>query len=201
MTVLSFQETVFEASAYNKEQLVASDLPEIVFSGRSNVGKSSMINRLLNRKKLARVSAAPGKTASVNFYRCGGFRLVDLPGYGYAKVSQEEKLKWAELVEGYLGQPRKIALVVQLVDARHPLTKDDADMVGYMKSYNLPFVIAATKCDKLNKTELAARRAEIPGETGQPADRVLFFSSTTGEGAEALEAAIKASLESDQSAQ
>lgn len=191
---MSFSDAIFETSAYHKEQLTVSDLPEIVFSGRSNVGKSSMINRLLNRKKLARVSAAPGKTASVNFYRCNGFRLVDLPGYGYAKVSREEKLKWAELVEGYLNQRRRVALVVQLVDARHPLTRDDADMIGYLKAYNLPFVIAATKMDKLNKSELAARKVEIPQETEQPEDRILFFSSTSGEGAEALETVIRDSL-------
>jgi GTP-binding protein len=170
-------------------------MPEIVFSGRSNVGKSSMINKLMNRKKLARVSSTPGKTASINFYLCGGFRLVDLPGYGFARVSGEEKQKWAELVEGFIAAKRRIALVIQLVDARRPLSQDDADMIGYLAAYHIPFMIAATKCDKLKKkAELAARKSAVPGETGVPAERVVFFSSETGEGAPELEKLITDSL-------
>jgi GTP-binding protein len=192
---MGFNEVTFEASSYLTDQLITSDLPEVVFSGRSNVGKSSMINKLANRKKLARVSSAPGKTASVNFYRCGAFRFVDLPGYGFAKVSHEEKEKWAELVEGYLAQARRIALVIQLVDARHGPTQDDADMLAFLKSYDTPFIVAQTKCDKLNKTEFAARRAAASAEVNLPDDKIIFFSSETGEGVDALEKLIKKSIE------
>jgi len=191
---MNFSEAVFEASCYNIGQLIESDLPEIVFSGRSNVGKSSMINKLLGRKKLARVSSAPGKTASINFYLCGSFRLVDLPGYGFAKVSREEKGKWAELVEGYLSQKRRIAFVIQLIDARRAPTQDDADMIGYLKAYRLPFVIAATKSDKLSKSELIARIHAAPEETGLPAERIVFFSSQTNLGVQELEKLIIESL-------
>ena len=110
---MNFQNAAFESASGRVEQLPPSSVPEIVFSGRSNVGKSSLINKLLNRKSLARVSAKPGKTGTVNFYRLPECRLVDLPGYGYAKVSASEKLRWAELVEGYLNAGRNIRLVVQ----------------------------------------------------------------------------------------
>ena len=110
-------------------QLRPDDRPDVVFSGRSNVGKSSLINRLCNRKSLARVSSKPGKTATINFFDAGDFNLVDLPGYGYAKVSKVEKLRWAELVEGYFAAGRNIALVVQIVDMRHKPTADDMNMI------------------------------------------------------------------------
>src|SRR5699024_8784442 len=115
----------FELAAGRKDQLPKADVPEIVFSGKSNVGKSSLINKLVNRKALARVSATPGKTATINFYRLPDCRLVDLPGYGYAKVSKGERDRWASLVEGYFAQKRNVALVIQLVDMRHKPTADD----------------------------------------------------------------------------
>lgn len=154
-----------------------------------------MINKLINRKKLARVSSAPGKTASVNFYRCAGFRLVDLPGYGFARVSKEEKAKWAELVEGYLMQNRRIRLVIQLVDSRHPISQDDIDMIDYLSSYEIPFLIAATKFDKLNKSELAARKSALPVETGLPEEQILLFSSETGAGVLELQKLIMESVD------
>lgn len=134
------------------EQLPQSDKPEIVFSGKSNVGKSSLINKLLNRKSLARVSASPGKTGTINFYKVDKVRFVDLPGYGYAKVSFAEKKRWAKLVEGYFAQDRMIKLLVQLIDMRHNPSKDDFHMLEYLSNMGLPFVVALTKCDKLNKT-------------------------------------------------
>ena len=109
---MNFQAVEFEAAAGRADQLKPSDLPEIVFSGKSNVGKSSLINKLVNRKALARVSATPGKTATINFYDVDGADFVDLPGYGYAKVSKSEKGRWSELIEGYFNQERIFALVV-----------------------------------------------------------------------------------------
>ena len=119
---MKIETAVFEASAGLAGQLPASTLPEVAFSGRSNVGKSSIINRLLNRKALARTSATPGKTATINFYKLDTLRLVDLPGYGYAKVSASEKKRWSELIDGYFQAERDLRLVVQLVDMRHPAT-------------------------------------------------------------------------------
>lgn len=177
----------FEISAYTPSQITASDKPEIVFSGKSNVGKSSMINRLISRKSLARVSSAPGKTASVNFYNCGYFRLVDLPGYGYAKVSKQEKEHWAELVDGFFGQERNIALVVQLIDARHAPSQDDIQMLQYLLHRNIPFIIAMTKTDKLKVTQLAKRREEVPSELSFGSNaKIIFTSAENGMGMDEL---------------
>ena len=117
--MINFQNVKFEFAAGNYEQLPADNLPEIVFSGRSNVGKSSLINKLVNRKSIARVSAKPGKTVTINFYNLGDVRFVDMPGYGYAKVSFSEKKRWANLVEGYFNSKRNIKLVIQIVDILH----------------------------------------------------------------------------------
>lgn len=154
---MNFQNVTFELSAGKKEQLPKTDLPEIVFSGKSNVGKSSLINRLVNRKALARVSATPGKTATINFYRLSDCRFVDLPGYGYAKVSKREKDRWADLVEGYFAQNRNIGLVIQLVDMRHPPSADDMNMVRFLLEWQAPFIVVCTKSDKLNKTQTLAQ--------------------------------------------
>jgi GTP-binding protein len=187
----------FELSAYEPSQICASDKPEIVFSGKSNVGKSSMINRLIVRKRLARVSSAPGKTASVNFYNCGAFRLVDLPGYGYAKVSKQEQKHWSELVEGYLGGERNISLVVQLVDARHAPSVGDRQMIDYLSKRRLPFVVVLTKTDKLKSTELAKRRLEVPQELGLSDAEIIFTSAETSLGFEELKKLILESIQSD----
>ena len=126
---MKIESAAFEASAALSHQLVAPTLPEVAFSGRSNVGKSSLINALLNRKNLARTSATPGKTATVNFYRLDTMRMVDLPGYGYAKVSASEKKRWNTLIEGCFDADRDLRLVLQLVDMRHPPTGDDRMMI------------------------------------------------------------------------
>jgi len=160
-----------------------SDVPEIVFSGRSNVGKSSLINAVLGRKSLARVSATPGKTATINFYHLGEVRLVDLPGYGYAKVSNAEKKRWAKLIEGYFDQDRDLRLVIQLVDSRHPPTKDDMTMIEYLTEREIPFVIALTKMDKLNKTQRKTRLEEVEVELKEYEGVKLYpFSAVTREG-------------------
>ena len=188
---MNYNQAFFELAVGRPSQLPAPELPEIVCSGRSNVGKSSMINRLLGRKSLARVSASPGKTGTINFYRLPGCRLVDLPGYGYAKVSQSEKLRWAELVEGYFAAGRDLRLVVQIADMRHDPTRDDLHMLEFLSSGDFPFLLAATKSDKLNRTEYQnqkARYEEIAAEYGAG---LLVFSSVKGEGCEELRGKIE----------
>lgn len=150
---MNFNEVCFEFAAGLAEQLPESDLPEIVFSGHSNVGKSSLINKIVQRKALARVSSQPGKTATINFYKLKEFRLVDLPGYGYAKVSKVEKERWANLVEGYFAQRRKCALIIQILDLRHPPTDDDLNMVDFLYRSGYKFAVVLTKSDKLKKTQ------------------------------------------------
>ena len=150
---MNFNEVNFEFASGAPEQLPKSDMPEIVFSGHSNVGKSSLINKLVQRKALARVSSQPGKTATINFYRLKEFRMVDLPGYGYAKVSKKEKERWAKLVEGYIAQDRKRALVIQILDLRHPPTDDDLHMVDFLYRGGFNFAVVLTKSDKLKKTQ------------------------------------------------
>lgn len=192
---MNFQKVSFELSAGKKEQLPASTLPEIVFSGRSNVGKSSLINKLVNRKSLARTSSTPGKTATINFFQVDTCRFVDLPGYGYAKVSKAEKERWADLVEGYFAQNRRVAMVFQLVDFRRDPTEDDFDMIRFLRESGFPFVVVCTKCDKLNKTETAVqleRYREIFSEAEIP---FLPFSAVSGEGAEELRTLLTGAVE------
>ena len=184
---MKIETAVFEASAGLAGQLPASTLPEVAFSGRSNVGKSSIINRLLNRKALARTSATPGKTATINFYKLDTLRLVDLPGYGYAKVSASEKKRWSELIDGYFQAERDLRLVVQLVDMRHPATADDRMMIDYLTESGIPFIIVLTKSDKLNKTERVARLSALDEEFAEYEGlTVLPFSAVNGENAEEL---------------
>jgi ribosome biogenesis GTP-binding protein YsxC/EngB len=181
--VLNFQEAKFEFCVGEPKQLPTSDCFEIVFSGRSNVGKSSFINKVLNRKSLARVSSKPGKTVTINFYRLGHLRLVDMPGYGYAKVPFSEKIRWSSLVETYFNSDRKIVLVLQIIDFRHTPSKQDMDMINYLTIRKIPFVIIATKSDKLNKSERMQREAALKEELAKFGDiEVVIFSSVTGEG-------------------
>ena len=177
----------YEASYGTSRQLPTSTLPEIAFAGRSNVGKSSLLNCLLRRKALARVSGTPGKTVTVNFYTDGAVRLADLPGYGYAKRPQSERKRFAELMEGYFQQGRNIALVVQLIDMRHPPTKDDHTMLQFLQEAGLPFVVALTKRDKLRPMQYAKRMEELEEEFAPYGEVVRIpFSSETGEGRAAL---------------
>lgn len=183
----------FEAAFGTSAQLPPSTLPEIAFAGRSNVGKSSLLNCLLRRKALARVSSTPGKTVTVNFYSDGTLRLTDLPGYGYAKRPQGELKRFAELMEGYFNPnaQRNIALVAQLIDMRHPPTKDDLIMLNFLREKQLPYVIVLTKKDKLRPMQLARRLEEIPGELGDCGPRApIPFSSVTGDGRAELMALI-----------
>lgn len=185
----------FTYSAGLSSQLRPDDRPDIVFSGRSNVGKSSLINKLCNRKSLARVSSKPGKTATINFFDGGTFNLVDLPGYGYAKVSKVEKLRWAELVEGYFAAGRDIALVVQIIDMRHKPSADDMNMVNFLYDSGIPFIVVMTKSDKLNKSEYAAQLERMTALfKGYEGVELYPFSALKGDGAQPIDDAIMAHL-------
>ena len=195
---MKWESAVFESSAARLGQLPQPELPEVAFSGRSNVGKSSLINRLLNRKGLARTSATPGKTATVNFYRLDRARLVDLPGYGYAKVSREEKRRWGSLIEGYLQADRDLRLVLQLIDMRHPPTADDRLMIDFLTEAEIPFVLVLTKSDKLNQSQrrerLAALEEELADYTGLT---MVPFSAEKGENADELREILRSVCEED----
>ena len=174
-------------SAGKPSQFLRNPIPQVAFSGRSNVGKSSLINTLLGRKSLARVSSAPGKTITVNFYDIDSkLFLVDLPGYGYAKRTAEEQLIWSKLVDGYFTNNPNIdllKLVVQLVDSRIGYTRDDIDMISYMNDADVPYIIVATKTDKLNKTEREkAVRSLISNPVLRDGTSIILFSSQTREG-------------------
>ena len=190
---MNYNKVQFEAAFGTLKQIPESDLPEIVFAGRSNVGKSSMLNRLFNRKNLARVSSVPGKTITINFFKVEDVRIVDLPGYGYAKVAKGEKRRWAEMMEGYFQSPRNIKLVVQLVDMRHKPSEDDYVMMRFLQDAGLPFIVAATKSDKLNKTQYNQRKEALREELAEFGDDlvILPFSSEKGEGTDELKNIIE----------
>lgn len=184
---MRFDKVKYEASYGTSAQLPKSESIEIAFAGRSNVGKSSMLNKILNRKNLARVSSVPGKTVTVNFFDCDGIKLVDLPGYGYAKVNYNEKKRWADLMEGYFNSDRNIRLVVQLTDMRHPATKDDLDMMRFMQSAGYKFIVVMTKSDKLNTTQRNERLEAIKTELAEfDGVTVIPFSAANGEGAQQI---------------
>lgn len=184
---MRFDKVKYEASYGTSAQFPKSENIEIAFAGRSNVGKSSMLNKILNRKNLARVSSVPGKTVTVNFFDCDGIKLVDLPGYGYAKVNFNVKKRWADLMEGYFNSDRNIRLVIQLTDMRHPVTKDDLDMMRFMQSAGYEFIVVMTKSDKLNKTQRNERLEAIKTELGEFGDiTAIPFSASNGEGAQQI---------------
>jgi GTP-binding protein len=189
---MNFNKADFFTSYGKFSQIPQSSKIEIAFSGRSNVGKSSLINKILNRKSLAKVSSMPGKTVTINFFTVDKIFIVDLPGYGYAKVSKKEKERWAELIEGYLNDDRNLQLVFQLIDMRHPPTKDDLMMIDFLVDNEIPFVIVLTKADKLTnnqrKQRLEAFKTEIPYFDDIT---VIEFSSQTGEGVEQIRQIIE----------
>lgn len=177
------------------EQLPESKESEIVFSGRSNVGKSSLLNKLFNRKSLARVSSVPGKTITINFYDVDGVKFVDLPGYGYAKLNKSEKERFAGLMEGYFNSDRNIKLVVQLVDMRHKPSADDYAMISFLQEMQLPFIVACTKADKLKVKEFQKRSAELLSELENVDENVIIpFSSQNGLGTDKIKQLIENSL-------
>jgi GTP-binding protein len=172
-----------------------SSLPEIAFAGRSNVGKSSLLNRLMHRKKFARVSNTPGRTREVNFFRVNdAFILVDLPGYGYARVSKERRAEWRPLIEGYMRGSDQLRGIVQLIDVRHDPTSDDRQMLDFLSELGVPTVVVLTKTDKLTAKQKGERIFEIARDLALDAEQVISFSAVTGEGRDDLAEAVEALL-------
>lgn len=171
-------------------------LPEIAFAGRSNVGKSSLLNRLVRRKAFARVSRTPGRTREINFFQVNArFVLVDLPGYGYARISKERRAEWRPLIEGYLSRSTNLRGVVQLIDVRRDPTDDDLQMLDFLSELGTPTIIAVTKMDKLSASAATARVRELTTALGLDEDQVIPFSAHTGQGRDDLAAAIIALTE------
>lgn len=192
---MNYNQADFKASYGLFSQLPDSDRPELVFSGRSNVGKSSLINKLCNRKKLARVSSTPGKTATINFYEVSDVYFVDLPGYGYARTSASERKRWDELINGYFESDRQRTVVVQLLDCRHAPSADDMQMMEYLRYHQMPFVAALTKADKLKKSQLAATCDEFETICGPyGCQGVVLTSAENGYGIEELKTVLESFL-------
>lgn len=185
---LNIQRAEFVRSAAGAKDFPRDPLPQVAFAGRSNVGKSSVINRLLNRKNFARVGSAPGKTTHINYFRIDDkLYLVDLPGYGYAKVSQQEKERWAGLIQSWFDDRTLMTLGVLIVDARHKPTANDVTMAEYFKAAGKPWVVVANKLDKLKKSEVEANLAQVRETLELPEDvKVIPFSAEKGTGGEEL---------------
>ena len=185
--------TEFIKSAAASQDLIRDGLPQIVFSGKSNVGKSSVINKLLIRKNLARVSSSPGKTVHINYFLIDKTAyFVDLPGYGYAKVAKKERDRWSELMEEFFCDSAHISLGIMIVDSRHKPTGDDVTMANWFKSAKCPVVIVANKIDKIKKSEISPNMALIRETTGFGGEiQIIPFSATTGTGRETLLAEIE----------
>ena len=170
---MQFQQAKFVASYGTYAQIPPCDSIEVAFAGRSNVGKSTLINRIFQRKALARVSSVPGKTATINFYRVDPLTVVDLPGYGYARVAKSEKERWSGLISGYLAADRDLRLILLLIDMRHKPSKDDLQMIEFLVEAELPFLIVLTKADKLKRSQLPRAIANV--------EKVLHEKSAVGQ--------------------
>ena len=167
------------------------EFPEIAFSGRSNVGKSALLNRLVRRRGFARVSNTPGRTREINFFVVNhAFVLVDLPGYGFARVSKARRAEWRPLIEGYLRSSRQLRGVVQLLDIRHEPTGDDHTMLEFLGELGVPTIVAVTKADKLTARKAEERLREIADATGLDESQMILFSATTGQGRDELAEAM-----------
>ena len=188
---LKYETARYEASYGTIAQLPKPTTPEVSFVGRSNVGKSSLLNRLLGRKLLARVSSVPGKTANINSFDVDGVKFVDLPGYGYAKVSHTEKQRWADLIGGYFEQERSFNLVISLVDIRHEAQKLDLQMVDFLTEAELPFVVALTKADKITRNKQNQAAAALRSSFGLAQEQIIITSSETGLGIDELRRRIE----------
>jgi GTP-binding protein len=174
-----------------------STLPEIAFSGRSNVGKSSLLNRLVGRKKLARVSRTPGRTREINFFRVNdSFVMADLPGYGYAKVSKARKAEWRPLLEGYIAKTPQLAGVVQLLDMRREPSEDDVAMLDFLSLLGMPTIVVLTKSDKLTRSAAAKQADAIARSLLLDPEQTIPFSAVTGEGRDDLASAIVSAVAS-----
>jgi GTP-binding protein len=185
--MINFTEVSFQDSVYNLKKLPEQLYPEIAFAGRSNVGKSSLINKLVNRKNLVKTSAKPGKTESLNFFKVeGGMYLVDLPGYGFARKDLKTREAWQDLISGYITSRIALACVVVIIDLRHELKQLDREMIDWLANNGKQYLIVYTKADKLSNNEQAKQAAALDAALNiRPADRLLF-SATSGQGCEEL---------------
>ena len=192
---MQFQQAKFVASYGTYAQIPPCDSIEVAFAGRSNVGKSTLINRIFQRKALARVSSVPGKTATINFYRVDPLTVVDLPGYGYAKVAKSEKERWSGLISGYLAADRDLRLILLLIDMRHKPSKDDLQMIEFLVEAELPFLIVLTKADKLKKSQLAKTQEDFENIC-RPygCQKVVLTSGENGYGIPELQAVLNAAV-------
>ncbi|MBQ3046966.1 MAG: YihA family ribosome biogenesis GTP-binding protein [Clostridia bacterium] len=197
---MKIKEASFITSVASKDKFYKTDKPIIAISGKSNVGKSSLINMLANRKKLAKTSVTPGRTRLINYFDFGEFVLADLPGYGFAKVSKEEKKKWGELLESFLAT-EKISLVLSLVDIRHDPTSDDKMMINYLYHYALPFTLVATKADKLPKTKVKPRIKEIATDLRVGVADIIASSAENGLGKDTIFSAIEQAIAASKTAE
>lgn len=187
---LHYDQARFEASYGKAADIPQASMPEVSFAGRSNVGKSSLLNKLVGRKALAKVSSTPGRTANINFFEVDGIYLVDLPGYGFAKVSKAEQKRWANLIADYFAQERSFNLVVALVDIRHEAQKLDIQMLDFLRESELPFVVALTKADKLSKNKQEQQRSRLAKQFGLARDQLIVTSAQTGQGIDELKSRI-----------
>ena len=194
---VNLQKAEFVLSAVSPKNFIQDGLPQVAFAGRSNVGKSSVINRLLNRKNFARVGAAPGKTVHINYFNIDrAFYLVDLPGYGYAKVSKAERERWGRLMEDYFARPDLLTLGVMIVDIRHRPTDDDRTMFQWFKDTGCPLIVVANKLDKLKKREIGPSLQTVRETLGLGEENTLIpFSAEKGNGREELLGAILTGIE------
>ena len=190
---MKIKDATFITSVASKDKFYKTNKPIIAVAGKSNVGKSSLINMLANRKKLAKTSVTPGRTRLINYFDFGEFVLADLPGYGFAKVSKEEKKKWADLLETFLAT-EKITLLLSLVDIRHDPTADDKMMVNYLYHYAVPFSLVATKADKLPKTKVKPRISEIARDLRVGIADITPSSAETGLGKEQILSIIEQTI-------
>jgi len=190
---MKIKDATFITSVASKDKFYKTNKPIIAVAGKSNVGKSSLINMLANRKKLAKTSVTPGRTRLINYFDFGEFVLADLPGYGFAKVSKEEKKKWAILLETFLAT-EKITLLLSLVDIRHDPTADDKMMVNYLYHYAVPFALVATKADKLPKTKVKPRISEIARDLRVGVADITASSAENGAGKEQILQIIEQSI-------
>lgn len=191
----------FVISAVGPDQYPQDALPEIALAGRSNVGKSSLINRLISRKNLARTSSVPGKTQTLNYYKVNeALFFVDFPGYGYAKVSKTLRQKWGHMIESYLRERETLKLVMQIVDLRHPPTQDDQAMYEWLQHYDIPRLVVATKLDKVKRSQWDKQRKTVRETLGmEAAEPLVLFSSETGQGYDELWTWIEQSIHHTQS--
>ncbi len=194
---INYNTVKFVASYGKASQIPESTCPEVSFVGRSNVGKSSIMNKIFNRRNLVKVSSTPGKTANVNFFEADGVHFVDLPGYGFAQRSKSERDRWASLIGDYFNLDRSFNLVVSLIDIRHDPSKLDLQMIEYLQEGEFPFVVALTKADKLSRNQQAKQAAAIKRQLNVPEHEIIVTSSETGQGIDELREIIESYCLSD----